>query len=371
MTKKSLNLSSLNNQISRRDFLIGMGLITGGALLAGCKPMSSAVESTEEVKEIATVRAQANWIKQVQYNGFYAAILKGFYEKEGINGDLLAGGPGIVSMRVLDAKQCEVALVGSIDAYINSFVGGAKLRMIGATFQRSPAGLIYLADNPIETPQDAVGKRIGLQEGATQAWQVVCAKNGLNMETDMEIITVGYDPTPLIDGTVDGYWGYATSQTGVIRAQGYEVGVLDPWIWGNRSYGNIMIVREDDLQENLDVLVRWLRATVQGHVYANKHIDELVKYTVDTYGEEYGLDFDQQLDEATAQVEYLESDLTKEKGLFWFDKAVLQENLDTLVSLGEIEADVAPTPDEISSFEVLEGVFKDGVDAVNKPALEM
>ncbi len=362
MARERVPVVSLNNPITRRDFMKGMGAIgllsLGGSALAACAP-----------KEPDHVRTQFLWIKNSEFNGFYAADIKGFYEEEGLTVDLMAGGPGVDTMTIMDAKQAEVGLHGSGSSFINAVSGGSKNIMFAGVFQRSPAGLMYMMDNPIATPQDAIGKRIGLQPGATQGWQIICAQNDLDCENDMEIVTVSWDPSVLADGTVDGYWCYATNQPGILRLQGYEVGVLDPWDWGFRSYGNFAIVHEDFLEENFDTVVAWTRASIQGWVYANNNIDEITQYTVDTFGPDYDLDMEQQVDEATAQIAYMESPTTKEKGLFWFDKQVWHENIDTLLELGELEPEDAPDVDKLSTYEVLEEVYKNGIDDVYKPAL--
>jgi ABC-type nitrate/sulfonate/bicarbonate transport system substrate-binding protein len=367
MASEKIPIVSLNNPVSRRDFMKGMGAIgiltVGGPMLAAC-----AAPPPDEPED---VRTQFLWIKNSEFNGFYAADIKGFYEEEGIAIDLLAGGPGVETMQIMDAKQAEVGLHGSGSSFINAVIGGSKNRVFAAVFQRSPAGLMYLADNPIATPQDAIGKRIGLQPGATQGWQVICAQNDLDCENDMEIVSVSWDPSVLVDGTVDGYWCYATNQPGILRLQGYDVGVLDPWDWGLRSYGNFAIAHEDYFESNMDTLVGWLRASIRGWVYANNNIEEITQYTVDTFGPDYDLSMEQQVDEATAQIDYMVSDLTEEKGLFWFDKDVWEVNQDQLAMLGELEEADRKDADELSTYEVLEEVYKDGIDEVYKPAMEM
>lgn len=362
----------VENPISRRQFLKNTGLL-GLACATAPSLMnfkSAAAFSPLRADGPEVCRCQANWIPQIQYFGFMAAAYKGFYKMEDIDGSLLAGGPGIVSMRVLDSKQSEFSLVGSGDAFVNSFVEGMKSVNIATEFQRSPAGLISLKDNPILTPQDAIGKRIGLQEGSTQAWMVVCAKNGIK-DSDYELVYVSTDPTVLVDGTVDGYWGYMTSQPGTLRLAGYECEFLDPFKWGNPSLGNFILCRKDYLREKRDVVVKWLRATIRGHVYAMNHIEEMLDYVMDTYGKDLGLNREQQYNEAMDQLKFLESDLTKEKGLMWFDKSTWQETINTQVEFGELDEADAPKPDDLSTYEVLEEVYKDGIDAVYAPALEM
>jgi ABC-type nitrate/sulfonate/bicarbonate transport system substrate-binding protein len=352
-------LMSLNNAISRRRFLQGVGAIS---LLSLGAPMLTACGS----KEAAKIRTQLLWIKNAEFAGFYAADTQGYNKDEGLEVELLAGGPGVDVMQIMDAKQAEIGYHGSGSAFIKAVAAGSKCKCFATAFQRSPAGLMYLMDNPIATPQEAVGKRIGLQPGATQAWQVICARAGLNMETDMEIVNVSYDPSPLLDGTVDGYWCYATNQPGIVRLQGYEVGVLDPWDFGFRSYGNFGIVHSDYLEEHREDVVKALRAAIKGWVYANSHVDEVVQYVVDTYGPDYDLDLEQQKDEATAQVDYMHSDLTDEKGLFWFDKQVWQDNIEMLLDLGELEASEKPDVDEFTTYEILEEVYKDGKEKLGQ-----
>ncbi len=358
MANDTIQVASLNNPISRRAFLKGaaaIGLLSlGGVPFAGC------------AKAPSKMRTQFLWIKNAEFLGFYAADIKGYYKDEGIEIELLAGGPGIDTQQIMDTKQAEIGLHGSGSAYINAVAAGSKTTMFAAVFQRTPAGLMYLMDNPIATPQDAVGKRIGLQDGATQAWEVIMAKAGLDMEQDMEIVTVGWDPSPLVDGTVDGYWCYATNQPGILRLQGYEVGVLDAWTWGYRSYGNFAIVHNDYLKANRANVVKWLRASIKGWVYANSHIDEMVQYVIDTFGKDYNLSFEQQKDEAIAQIDYMVSDLTEEKGLFWFDKQVWADNIQMLVDLGELEPDQAPNVDDFTTYEILEEVYKDGKAALGQ-----
>jgi ABC-type nitrate/sulfonate/bicarbonate transport system substrate-binding protein len=358
MANETIQVASLNNPISRRAFLKGaaaIGLLSlGGVPFAGC------------AKAPSKMRTQFLWIKNAEFAGFYAADIKGYYKEEGLEVELLAGGPGIDTQQIMDAKQAEIGLHGSGSAYITAVAAGSKTTCFATVFQRSPAGLMYLMDNPIRTPQEAVGKRIGLQDGATQAWQVIMAKAGLDMERDMEIVSVSWDPSPLLDGTVDGYWCYATNQPGIVRLQGYEVGVMDAWEWGFHSYGNFAIVHNDYLKANRANVVKWLRASIKGWVYANSHIDEIVQYVVDTFGKDYDLSFEQQKDEATAQIDYMISDLTKEKGLFWFDKQVWKENIQILIDLGELDPASAPNVDDFTTYEILEEVYKDGKAALGQ-----
>ena len=87
MASQKVPVVSLNNPVSRRAFLKGAGAIgllsLGGLSLASCGP-----------KAPSQVRTQFLWIKNAEFAGFYAADFKGYYEDEGLEVELLAGGPG-------------------------------------------------------------------------------------------------------------------------------------------------------------------------------------------------------------------------------------------------------------------------------------
>src|SRR5438045_2455754 len=76
---------------------------------------------------------------------------------------------------------------------------------------------------PIPTPtaKDAVGKKIGLQSGARGPWATILSLSGLK-ESDMTIVPVQFDPTPLVQGQVDGFWAFAFNQPLVLQAQGLD-----------------------------------------------------------------------------------------------------------------------------------------------------
>ena len=48
-----------------------------------------------------TVSLQLQWVTQAQFAGYYVALDKGFYEAEGLDVTVLAGGPDIAPPQVL------------------------------------------------------------------------------------------------------------------------------------------------------------------------------------------------------------------------------------------------------------------------------
>jgi ABC-type nitrate/sulfonate/bicarbonate transport system substrate-binding protein len=342
---------------NRREFLKYAGAagalgLAGGSLLTGCSP-----------KELATT-VQLSWIANTQFAGFYAANIKGFYEDEKLVVDIAPGGPGISPGSLVDSQQKDIGCFSASVDLIKANTEGTKLIAFAGQYERSPAGLIYIKKHPdgtpgtiIDTPEAAKGKRIGLQS-ILLAWRVVCQQAGLDLENDMEIVTVGYDPSPLLDGTVDGYWGFSTNQMVTLESMGYEVGFLDAYDWGYKVPGNFIACHQDFYNENKALLERFTRASILGWAYANNNVEELTKYTVDTYGEDYGLVYDDQLIQANAQIPYMETEFTKENGLLAVKMEDWENAIKILTDMGEITGPV--DIDTIATTEIIDAVYKDG-----------
>lgn len=343
-------------RMSRREFLKLTGMLgattalssVGGSLLTGCAP------------EERTTSMQLGWIKNSQFAGFYAADHKGYYSDENLTVEIAAGGPGIPTQSLVDSREMDIGVPGSSIDLIKSNAEGAHLISFGTLFQRSPAGLLYIIEDPegnrgtiIDTPEAAKGKRIGLQY-LSLAWIVMCEQAGVDPEEDMEIVTVGYDPTPLIDGTVDGYWGFATNQKLVLENMGYEVGFLDSYNWGYKVPGNFICCHQDFLEENKGLLERFMRASTKGWNYTNDNPEEMAQYTIDQFGAEYGLEYGDQYQQIIAQIPFMETPFTAEHGLLAVNMEDWENAVSILVDMGEISS--APDISNIATTDITDAI---------------
>lgn len=346
--------------INRRKFLkyaghaCAMGAVglAGGSLLTGCSP-----------KELATT-VQFGWIANTQFAGYYAADIKGYYDDEKLVVDLAPGGPGISPGGLVDSRQKDIGLFSASVDLVKANSEGTKLFAFATQFERSPSGLIYIIKHPdgtpgtiIDTPEAAKGKRIGLQS-ILLAWRVVCQQAGLDIENDMEIVNVGYDPTPLLDGTVDGYWGFSTNQMITLQNMGYEVGFLDAYDWGYKVPGNFIACQQDFYNENKEVLERFTRASILGWAYSNGHTDEMAKYTVDIFGEDYGLVYEDEQAQIKAQIPYMDTPFMQEHGMMYVNMEDWENAIKILTDMGEISGSIDIK--NIATTEIVDAVYKKG-----------
>ena len=57
-----------------------------------------------------TVTLQLQWVTQAQFAGYYVALDKGFYDEEGLEVTILAGGPDIAPPQVLAGGGADAML---------------------------------------------------------------------------------------------------------------------------------------------------------------------------------------------------------------------------------------------------------------------
>jgi ABC-type nitrate/sulfonate/bicarbonate transport system substrate-binding protein len=347
--------------MSRREFLKIAGITGaagalgtfGGTFLSGC------------ASKDLTTSFQLGWVKNVEFAGYYAADYKGYYADEGLTVELAAGGPGIAPASLVDSRAVDIAEHGISLDVVKANDQGANVIVFATLTQSSPAGLLYIIKDPdgnpgtiFESPSDAKGKRIGLQSVSDLAWGTMIRDTGLSMEDDMEIVVVGFDASPLLDGTVDAYWGYVTNQKLMLELMGYEVGYLDPYEWGYKVPGDWIGCHKDFYDENKDLLEGFVRGSIHGWNYAYSNKEELAQYVVDNFGKDTGLEFEQQVMELAALEPFSKTPFTEENGFMAVSLDDWENAIRLLVDMGEISS--APDVSSIATTEIVDAVYKDG-----------
>ena len=106
-----------------------------------------------------------------------------------------------------------------------------------------------------------------MQEGSTSEIRLILELNGLDPD-DWTEVPVGFNPGPLLDGEVDGYYAYLTSQPLTFESRGLVPGqdffVVSFQDLGWYQYGMLAITQRSYLEDQRDAVVGFMRATVEG-----------------------------------------------------------------------------------------------------------
>ena len=227
----------------------------------GGEPAASG--SAGESASYGEISVQYSWIKNEEFAGEFYAYENGYYDEAGFDAVNGISGPDTGVAKLLSGTvQVALSDAASIGAAIAE--QDAPLKIIGATFQKNPFTILSLKDGAdITTPEDLVGKKIGVQDSNASVFAAILNANGIDPK-DVEVVPVDFDPTPLMKGEVDGFMAYLTNEALTVELAGYEVSNLPYADNGVPYVAETFSVTDDYLADNKDLLKAFLIAEIKG-----------------------------------------------------------------------------------------------------------
>ncbi|MCY7404552.1 MAG: ABC transporter substrate-binding protein [Cryobacterium sp.] len=300
---------------------------------------------------------QFSWIKNAEFMGEYLADKNGYFTQAGFDSVDMVEGPASIEAAVIS---------GNVDMGIGNAIStgtiianeGAPLKIIGATYQKNPFTILSLADKGnIATLDDLKGKTIGVQASNLSLWEAFLKINNID-ESSLTTLPVQYDPTPLFNGEVDGWFSYLTNES--IDAELLGLGPVNLPLadFGLPFVAETLTVTDDAIKNDREKLKALLVAEIRGWTDAINDPDAAAKLTVDTYGPT----FDLTIDKETRQAEIQSSDLivsadTLANGLFTISTELQQQSIDTLKATG-----LTITASQLFDMSLLTEVYAENPD---------
>ena len=284
------------------------------------------------------VNFQLSWLHSVQFGGSYIAQDKGYWSDNGLEVSLLPGGP---NAPVEPPVVAGTALVGiSAADYTAAAVNqGAPFKIIGVAMQKNPFAIASLAENPVNSPTDLVGKKIGMALANMPVLEALCSINDVDI-SEIEVVPTQYDPAPLVQGQVDCLLCWATDLPVAMEIQGVENVTMLLADHGYAVHSQTYIATEDSLANRRDQLVALMKGEVMGWQDYQADPAAAATLTLEMFPDA-GLDPETQKLQAERQVPLMFSDLTEAEGFGWFTEETVAANVETLALLDKpVSADL-------------------------------
>ncbi|GIG40485.1 ABC transporter substrate-binding protein [Cellulomonas phragmiteti] len=331
---------------TRRARLTGIAA-TGAALalvLGACSTGADAGAGDDatgaDTADLGAITVQLSWIKNAEFAGEFFADSKGYYADAGFSSVTLNAGPGATESIVLsggaDFGLSNAISVGQVVAEED-----APLKIVGTTFQKNPFTILSLADGgDIATPEDLKGKRIGVQAGPNEAlFDALLAVNEID-PAEVTKVPVEYDPSPLVNGEVDGFLAYVTNEAITVESDGHAVTNLLFADNGLPFVAESVVTTEEMIENEPEKVKAFLEAEIRGWKDAVADPEEGARLAVEEYGTDLDLDLDKEIQQATIQIDLIVTEETRENGLFTISDDLIAQNLATLAAAGIVlEAD--------------------------------
>jgi NitT/TauT family transport system substrate-binding protein len=156
-----------------------------------------------EAPDGASVKLQLQWVTQAQFGGYFAAVEQGFYEKAGLNVEIVDGGVDIPPQKQLATGAVDFA-ISWVPKALAEREAGAQVTNIAQIFQRSGTLQVSFKDAGITSAKDFKGKKIG-NWGFGNEFEIFAAlsKEGLDPASDVTLIQQNFDMNGLLSGEID------------------------------------------------------------------------------------------------------------------------------------------------------------------------
>ena len=287
--------------ITRRPYpriLAPVGLAVLLASACGGGEPASAVPSAAPSGAVGLdqVRLQLQWVPQAQFAGYFAAIEQGYFEANGIEVTLVAGGPDVVTQEAGSSVIGPEFIVSWVPKVLEAREGSSAsdLVNIAQVFQRSGTLSVSWRASDITSPRDFRDRKVGAWESGNE-FEITAGtrKAGLEPGADYDLVPQGLDMTPLLARTVDVaqamiYNEYAqilettNPETGRLY-QPTDLNVIN-WVdEGTAMLQDAVFARASWLAEpgNEDLATRFLEAAFQGWIYCRANPADCIAYTID------------------------------------------------------------------------------------------
>lgn len=216
--------------------------------------------------EVTTIRLPMGFIADPQYAPFYVAVERGYFAEEGLalefdysfetDGVALVGA-GELPFAVVSGEQVLLARAQELPVVF-----------VMEWFQRFPIAIIARADSGITTPNDLVGRTVGLPGffGASYVGYVgLLEANGLT-QADVNAEDIGFTQVEsLREGRVEAVVGYVNNEPIQLATIGEDVVVL-PVADYIDLVANGILTNEETIADNPELIERFLRPLYRGLV---------------------------------------------------------------------------------------------------------
>ncbi|MCC2315471.1 ABC transporter substrate-binding protein [Cellulomonas xiejunii] len=328
---------------SRRAALAAAGAAVAlalGACSSGADAEPADADPDATGADHGAITVQLSWIKNAEFAGEFFADSKGYFADAGFSSVTLNAGPGATESIVLsggaDFGLSNAISVGQVVAEED-----APLKIVGTTFQKNPFTILSLKDGAdIATADDLKGKKIGVQAGPNEAlFDALLVINEID-PAEVTKVPVEYDPSPLVNGEVDGFLAYVTNEAITVESEGNPVTNLLFADNGLPFVAESVVTTEEMIANEPQKVKAFLAAEIRGWKDAVADPEEGARLAVEEYGADQELDMEKEVQQATIQIDLIVTDETKENGLFTISDDLIEQNLRTLAAAGiDLEAD--------------------------------
>jgi NitT/TauT family transport system substrate-binding protein len=356
-----------------RGGLLTAVMIMAVSLMAGCggnnNNATSAAEPTaapeassapaanataEPAADPVTVKLQLKWVPQAQFAGYFLAQDKGYYAEEGLNVEILPGGPDIVPEQQVAGGSADIG-VDWVASLLTSQEQEMPLVQIAQIYQKSGLVLVSKKDAGISAPADLKGKKVGNWMGGNE-FEILALfdKYKLDSNKDLNFTKQGFTMDQFLGGEIDAASAMTYNEYQVVLESGVkaeDLNVIDMNDEGVAMLEDNLFANKEWLADNKETAAKFVRASLKGWKDAIADPEAAVD-SVMKLAEEGSTTREHQLTMMNEVAKLIQPEGFDSSKMGYTDAAAFQQTADIALQFGVIKE--AANVDEAYTNEIVE-----------------
>ena len=330
----------MNSALVPKAAALVAGLLAASLLAAcdGTKPPSVPNEVAQggaAPGELRKVKVQLNWVAEPEFGGFYAAEQKALYPINGLEVELVQGGPGVPAPQLVAGGKVEFAIV-SAPQLIELRAQGGDLVALYAVYQGNPMGVMVHDSSPYQTLADLwkSDSTVSVEQGLAEfRWLSKEFPGG-----SLKVVPYSSNLAQFAGDSKLAQQCFVTSEPVTLELKGTKTRVFMIGDSGFNPYNAVLVTRRDFYEKNKDTCAAMVRATAAGW---RAYLDQPKPFNETMARLNAGMSIEAMNLAAARQRALVETDETKRIGLGGMRREKWQLLIDQLVALGDLKPDAA------------------------------
>ena len=220
------------------------------------------VVSTQFAMALDKVTFGTNWLAQAGHGGFYQAVADGTYEKYGLDVTIEMGGPQVNNRPMLAAGRLDFLLTGNLLLSFHNNANDIPTTVVASFYQKDPQALMA-HEGAYQDFEDLTNAPSVLIAKDTQygLWRWPVSDFGFK---DEQIRPYGYSLAQFLSDPKMVQQAYATAEPLYAKKEGADVATYLLADYGYSTYANTIETRTDLVENNPDLVQRFLDASIIG-----------------------------------------------------------------------------------------------------------
>lgn len=313
------------------------------------------------------VKFQAGYLPQgnISFVAAYVAKEKGYFDEQGLDVTIEHTAPGQgENFKRLAAKDIQVSTIPGPDILTQVGDNGVPFVSIATFGHSSDNGLMALENSGIKTLKDMEGKKVGYKFVILPWMKAMFDAAGVD-QSKIEFVGVGFDPRVILpdfgEGRVDAVQIFKSNEPDTMARAGFPVTVFNPEDFGVTSLGQTYVTHKDFVQNDPEMLRKFLKATMMGLKYAADpaNVEEVTDIIMKYAGKDANREHQKFLYTTEIQDSYLTSPATKEVGLGYASDAEWQSMIDVIAKYKGLKG-TPPPVNTVWNGELIKSIYQNG-----------